>query len=326
MSKSPSYIHLPLKSVGIVDLGTNSVRFAIYTQATENQFICLHKKKIMLRPGQGVFSTGKLKSDVMSKIVLAFKRFAKKCQDYETQDILAYATSALREAQNADTLVRRVLKATQIEIKIISGLKEAQLIAQGINSFDQPPKKSVFLDIGGGSTEISWVQNYRISKSMSLNLGALRLQQLYLPKETQKQMGARLLGLSLMQRAIQKELIRLLPQKTSRTPIAIGSSGTIRALARLILATRTSQKKVKKNLRYQFTRSALRELVETMATMTPRELLLLPGMEKRRLDIIVTGAVLLLELMNHLKLDSIRTSSFGLRDGMLLAATEDQRY
>ncbi|MGE0762195.1 MAG: hypothetical protein AB7N80_02840 [Bdellovibrionales bacterium] len=317
---------LPVK-VGVVDLGTNSVRFAIYELADGKSANCLYKKKLMLRPGQGVYRTGRLKTGTIRKLSQAFNNFHKRTQREKVMLVKAVATSALREAKNSGQLIRRVKKNTGIEIRVISGTQEAHLIAKGILQFDPPrAAKAVLIDIGGGSTELSLCQNGKRQTSLSLPLGALRLQQLFLHQDTAQHVENRLAGVAQLRRAVQavfRQKLRTWPARSGQ--LALGSSGTIRAVARLLDRQRQQhrfsrlwQTQSRAKPRLKFTRRELRLLVERMLPMSRAELLRLPGMERRRLDIILTGAILLLEILDFLEVDQVRTTNHALRDGILL--------
>lgn len=309
--------------IGIVDLGTNSLRFAIYEVRPRGRPLCLYKRKLMLRPGQGVYSAGRLKSGTIRKVVAAFKGFKSQADRFHVTKINAVATSALREAANAGELVRKVARKTGIHLRVISGATEAHLISKGILGFEDIRRRCVLIDIGGGSTELSLCANGKRLKSVSLRLGALRLQQLYLPKATLKQIDLRLAGVALLQRVLQRVFSEHLHGWRGQAPLAIGSSGTARAVARLIdrkharaLQTKSSNRKPK----LKFTRTELHGLVERMLVKSKAELGHMPGMEQRRLDNILGGAILLLALMDYLQIERLQTTNFALRDGLLLTA------
>lgn len=311
--------------IGIVDLGTNSVRFAIYQITEKNRAICIYKKKLMLRPGQGVFKTGKLKPATIRNLTQAFQKYSRRATSNGVEAMLAVGTSALREAKNARDLLKKIERKSGIVVNVISGRREAQLIALGIMESEPVPKNGYALfDIGGGSTEVSLCRGHKRSRSMSLPLGALRLQQLYLPEGAATPLLDRIGAVLKIRQHAQRELKTHFGSKYRRIDKAIGSSGTIRAVARLIdrsharkrLVARRQSKKPKLG----FNRGQLKELVEKLISLNKTELARLPGMERRRLDIILTGSVLLLELMDYLAIDKLRTSNYALRDGLVVMA------
>lgn len=317
--------------IGIVDLGTNSVRLAIYQITEKGRALCIYKKKLMLRPGQGVFMTGRLKPATIRAITQAFQKFARRATVTGVESVLAVGTSALREAKNSRELIQKIERKSGISVKVISGRREAQLIALGIMESEAIPKSGYALfDIGGGSTEVSLCRGQKRLRSMSLPLGALRLQQLYLPEGAATPLLDRIGAVIKIRQHVQEELKAHLGSKYRRIDKAIGSSGTIRAVARLIDRTHArkewrNRRRPSKKPRLGFNRGQLKDLVEKLISLNKTELARVPGMERRRLDIILSGSVLLLELMDFLAIEKLRTSNFALRDGLVISAKRQVR-
>lgn len=312
--------------IGIVDLGTNSVRFAVYHLNNGKSAQCIYKKKLMVRPGQGVFSTGRIKAKTAARLRREFRWFAKKAKALGANSVRAVATSAFRDAKNGKSLAREIFKDSGIRIEIISGRQEARLIALGILTHDRAAQgRCMLIDIGGGSTEISWCSNGKVGRGMSLPLGALRMQQIYLPADRQVHLEAKITSVLRMRKTITTELRRHHALEGRFKPeIAVGSSGTIRAVGRLIdrrhaRNTRLFSKKAvdRAKPRLQFSKNGLSELINQMLPLTRAELSRIPGMERKRLDIILGGAILLHELMDRLGIERIKTSNYALRDGLI---------
>ena len=118
--------------IGIIDLGTNSVRFDIHSVAPQGEAHLLHREKLMIRLGEGVFLNGQLDPQAVLRGVHAFMSFKNTAERFQVVKIVAFATSALREAKDAQQFVDKIRQKTQIEIRIISGEEEAKLIALGI--------------------------------------------------------------------------------------------------------------------------------------------------------------------------------------------------
>ncbi len=320
--------------LGIVDLGTNSVRFAVYETVRRGQVLCVFKEKLMLKPGQGVFSEGRLEKMTMHHILLAFSHFNEFIAgEYGFLPVFAYATSAMREAQNAKSFCQLVLRKTGIKIEVISGQKEAALIALGVKYRERRlPKESLLIDIGGGSTEISHLKNAHIKTSKSLRLGVARLQQLYpLYEQTHLNPTASIA----LREHIRFHLRTFQPM--SPAPIAIGTAGTIKAISRLIdfyidpLPSPKKKRKKKKSsrnqglrsFRTQFTKDHLEALILFLAPKSLGQLRDLKGLEPKRADQILGGAILLQEMLNHFKISVIRISEATLRDGLVVESLKN---
>ena len=280
--------------VGIIDLGTNSVRFDIHLLSAGKKAKPLHREKLMVRLGQGVFLNGKLDSLAMKRTLEAFQNFKFTAEKYKVDKMVAFATSALRDAQDRDKFIEKVEKKTGITIRILSGKEEANLISLGVLSYETSKKKRPFalIDIGGGSTEISICKGKQILFSESFNLGTFRMQQMFLKTSPPK--PEQIEG---MRKHIRTMILpRILSDEWPKVDVAIGSSGTIRALAQLA--------KEKENAK-SFVRGELKDIVQRMIPLTTSELINLPGMEARRVDMILAGAILLEECLLALKAKKI---------------------
>ncbi len=305
--------------LAIIDLGTNSVRFDVveaHPQAGEPQK--LHRDKLMIRLGEGVFLKKRLNTHSIQVCIEAFKGFKKTLEEFKVDRIVAFGTSALREAKDSDKLIRKIKRETGISVRIISGEEEARLIAKGViaNEFSLNGRYAL-VDIGGGSTEISICSGRKVLHSSSFPLGTARLQQVFLksiPPELNSKRGH---PVEQMRRHIRGVLLyHVVTQEWPSVKRIIGSSGTIRIL----------QKISKKISDHNFIDSStLDNLVEKMIPLNRSQLLRIPGMEARRVDMILAGALLLQECMNALHAQHIYTTEFSLRDGILAEELEFQK-
>jgi exopolyphosphatase/guanosine-5'-triphosphate,3'-diphosphate pyrophosphatase len=307
--------------VAIIDLGTNSVRFDVNQIGPGNRVTRLHREKLMVRLGQNLFTGGKLDPGAIRRTLQAFTSFEHTASDLQAKKIIAFGTSALREAADSDKLLNQIRARTGIDVRVISGVEEARLIASGILANEKFMKERFgLIDIGGGSTEICICRGREVSHSESFSLGAARLQQVFLKSSPplSPKPGA-LSPVEQLRRHIRATLLsKTISEEWPRTNKAWGSSGTIRALAKLIKKTggkKASNKKAGggKGIEYK----ELKKLVKTMSTMTTTQLLGLPGMEARRVDMILAGAILLEECMAALGIKKVLPTEYSLRDGIL---------
>lgn len=290
--------------LGIIDLGTNSVRFDIQELRPGKQVRPLHREKIMIRLGQGVFVNGQLSRDATVRTVHAFHTFKRICDELAVDRLIAIATSALREAGDSSRLVREIKSSTGIEVRIISGEEEARLIAIGILTNEPVKGRAALIDIGGGSTEISIVNGRGVTQCESFPLGTARLQQMFLKRSPPSPRNIEQL------RAYIRETLNTKITPAWYSPEVIGSSGTIRTLARM---GRRKNGDSKKKLKLEH----LRRMNRRMSRMNTAQLLNIPGMEARRSDMILAGSILLEECMIALDAKRLRATEFSLRHGIL---------
>jgi exopolyphosphatase/guanosine-5'-triphosphate,3'-diphosphate pyrophosphatase len=297
--------------IAIIDLGTNSVRFDVHQIGPKDRVRLLHREKLMVRLGQGVFTEGRLNPEAVRRTLHAFVSFQRTTQEFRVDKIVAFGTAALREATDGLKLLSMIREKTGIELRVISGLEESKLIALGILRNEKLPKgRFGLIDIGGGSTEISICRGKTIQKGNSFSLGTARLQQVFLRSSPPKSApGSDENPIEHLRSYVRTSLLtKMLAEKWPKVPRLIGSSGTVRAIARL-----TKKGKASKTIE----RADLKRLVKQMSTMTTTELLGLPGMEPRRVDMILAGAILLDECMDITGAKKIEATEYSLRDGIL---------
>ena len=298
--------------LAVIDLGTNSVRFDIYDLSDELEPHTIYQDKQMIRLGDGVFLEQKLNGKALSRAYKAFDEIKGKIKEFEVDKVFAFATCALREASDRDEFIKEIKKKTNIDLRILSGDEEANLIAKGIlNNEELPEGLYALVDIGGGSTEVSICHKRSLIKSFSFRLGANRLQQVFLKTQPPKPTEFIPDPIKALRDHIQHEINPVLLPKNENSPIkmVLGSSGTIRAYKKIIKQTGDSIEPYKKK--------SLSRLIKIMKDMDPQEILSIPGMDPKRADIILAGGILLEEILQTLQAKLVNTTDYNLRDGIL---------
>lgn len=266
----------------------------------------LHREKLMVRLGENVFVSGRLDPKACRRTLQALSSFKRRADELQVDKLVAFATSALRDASDSEHFILKIRKQLGIEVHLISGREEATLIAEGVLSREKRPKGIFALvDIGGGSTEIIVCRGTDILACDSFPLGVARLQQIFLrsiPPEDGKVSVKHLRGhVRTVLRATLKQ------EKWPRAKNVIGSSGTARALARMC----------KRNTDKTIHPKWLEKLIRTMTPLTLKEIQSLPGMDPKRADLMLAGTIVLDECMRMLGADSATATEFSLRDGIL---------
>ena len=162
----------------VIDLGTNTFNLAI-AEVENNTINLLHAEKEGVAIGMGGINDKLLSEDAIQRAITCLERFKSRCDDFQVAKIEAIGTSAIRDASNKKTFLKSVKDATGIEIDVINGIQEANLIYQGIAysyNFESP---SLIMDIGGGSTEFIAANANGIKDLISLNIGVSRIFQLF---------------------------------------------------------------------------------------------------------------------------------------------------
>lgn len=175
------------KRTAIIDIGSNSVRMIIMEKTSRFAFHLLHEVKSRVRIAEDAYQNGgELQSPAMDRAVLALREFIQIAKSYEVRKTLCVATSAVRDANNKNLFLSRVNKELGLNIKVISGEREAYL--GGIACANLLPQQdAMMLDIGGGSSECAYIKGGKVVLSSSLDLGTVRLKELFSIKMTSKE-------------------------------------------------------------------------------------------------------------------------------------------
>ncbi len=314
-----------------IDIGSNSCRLAIASVTQQHKLRPLHEDREVTRLGESVFETGVISPEAMASTVKALKRFHKSVQEHVVDQVRVVATSATRDALNAEAFRTRVKSATGWTLEIISGLEEGRLIHLGVMAYEPDARKrSLLIDLGGGSCEITLSDAGRIQEMVSLPLGAVRLQQEFLRTDPpSKQDVARL------RQFIERELTRLdRKMGKPRVDTVIATSGTAAALAEAshaLPAEGEIEKHVAKAVRgrratpavLETDTASVRRLADRLLKMSNAQRAAVPGIGPKRSEIIVGGAQVYAALLERAGLGGFRYSPLGLRDGVLAQMLAD---
>ena len=290
----------PWSTFAAIDVGTNAARLELARVGVDGTLDVLLRKRDAIRPGEGVFTHGVMPRETANRLVGTLRRYAALCERYGAH-VRAVATSAMREAGNRDEVLQRVRTETGLKLEVVDGEEEARLICLGVLHRAAPGKRSLVMDLGGGSTELILATGAQPEALWSLPLGAVRLTERF---DLAGEVSPARLGevRALVQRQLRWAFTPP-PRALPRT--ALGSSGTIRAVVRFATGGDLSA-----------TPRQLTRAVETLARMSPDERR--EHFEPRRADVIVAGALLLEQGVRHLGLEGITAIKRGLRDGLLV--------
>ncbi|MDG1055128.1 MAG: exopolyphosphatase, partial [Schleiferiaceae bacterium] len=166
--------------LGAIDIGSNSVRCLVVNVVYKDGYTYYRKAgmvRLPIRLGQDVFEHGKIKGKTKKRFIEGMKAYAHYLKVHDVVDFRAVATSAMREADNGEKIVTQVAKETGIAIEIIDGKEEARLVFNSkiYDIIKAPHDNFIYIDVGGGSTEISVIKNKFVEASMSFRIGGVRL-------------------------------------------------------------------------------------------------------------------------------------------------------
>lgn len=301
--------------VAFMDIGTNSIRLLLVRFNRNLSYSILSQQKEVVRLGEDEFADRHLRPEAMRRAALVCRTFTDMARAYGTDEIVAVATSATREARNQGEFLRMLRREAGLDVRTISGREEARLIYLGVSSgVHIEARSTLFIDIGGGSTELIVGDQSQHHFLDSLQLGAIRLSSMFfMPGESAPVPDDRY---ALIRRYIQSSSVRSIKAIAELQPeLAIGSSGTIETLADI--AYRTLHRRARQP-DDQLTRADLAAVSARLRGASLSERAQLPGMSADRADIIVAGAAILETLMDECGLTELRVSDRGLREGLII--------
>lgn len=301
--------------ISFIDLGTNSARLLVIRLNPNHSYAVLTQQKQVVRLGEGEFADNFLAPEAIERTVVVLSCFAEMARSYGSSEIIAVATSATRDARNREALITRIREAAGFELNVISGPEEARLIWLGVSSgVDIGKSKSLFIDIGGGSTEIIVGDQTRTFLLRSLKLGALRTTNSFIsPTLSGPVPGPVIQAIRKHIRSRASHTIRHVVGKKIQQ--AFGSSGTITSLEAIAAGMKGLPVPHRQGV---LTLSELSTVVLYLCGLSLKDRRTVSGLNPDRADIIIAGALILETLLQEAGMKEIIVSARSLRDGLLV--------
>lgn len=287
------------KCYAAIDIGSNAVRLLIKKVKDDENIVNKRLSKAMLlrvplRLGFDVFSLGEVSETKAIKLLRLMKAFRQLMKIYEVTDYRACATSAMRDATNGKAIIKKILKDTDINIEVIDGQEEARIIYNNhIECMEDRTGNYIYVDVGGGSTEINLMIDGKLIHSRSYNIGTVRILSNAVKEGAWEQM---------------KEELSRLTEGIEGINI-IGTGGNINKLYRL------AKKKDKKKLRLPIV--VLQGLYDELAPLTPEQRMSEFSLKSDRADVIVPAAEIFLTIAGIVKAEFVHVPVIGLADGII---------
>jgi exopolyphosphatase/guanosine-5'-triphosphate,3'-diphosphate pyrophosphatase len=279
-----------------IDIGSNAARLLI-TEVIKNEkgsdaFNKLNLVRIPLRLGFDVFEYGFISKEKIGMVLQTMKAYKHLCNAYEVEHIKACATSAMRDAKNSSDIIRKVRMETSIEIEVISGDLEAGLVYENHVAENMDKDHSyLYIDVGGGSTELSFFSNGILTYKKSFNIGTIRLLKNMVTDSNWDDM---------------KDNIRAVT-KGQKEVVAIGSGGNINKVFSM------SKKKDGKPLSLEL----LRDYYKELGSVTLDERISRYSLRSDRADVLIPAIQIYINAMRWAGAEAIYVPKIGLADGLI---------
>ncbi len=289
-----------LSRVGVVDVGSNSVRMVVFDGAARSPAYFFNEK-IMCGLGKGLAETGRLHPQGRVRALSALRRFALLAKGMEVDPLTVVATAATREAEDGPEFQADVLRETGLRLHVIDGDEEARLSAQGV-LLGWPDAKGIVCDIGGNSMELARIGDGRVGKRISTPLGPFRLQQVSDDPKLRRAHIAKVL----------KAAQALLKSSGERIYLV---GGSWRVIARLDMERRSYPLTVLHE--YRMTPKGLDDTLDWLAVADLAVLRGRTGTSAERMELVPLACEVLRELLVQFAPSEIDVSAYGIREGLL---------
>lgn len=287
------------RPVGIVDIGSNSVRLVVYDGLTRTP-IPLFNEKAVCALGSGLQQSGRLNPEGVEMALASVERFVHLARAMEVDRLDVLATAAARDAGDGPEFIRRLEERCDVKVRLLSGEEEARNAALGVLC-SIPDADGMVADLGGGSLELVVVENHRCGTFSSMPLGVLRLQD--------QSGGDRARAVDIIDQHL--AALDWLGQGRGRSLYAVG--GAWRTIARILIEQMNYPLHVLDN----FTLSApdALSLLDLMSRQSRKSLEKIPGVSKRRLATLPVAAMILERLVQVIQPSQLVFSVYGMREG-----------
>jgi exopolyphosphatase/guanosine-5'-triphosphate,3'-diphosphate pyrophosphatase len=307
--------------IAAIDIGTNSVHMIVVQVRPDLSFEVIDREKEMVRLGAGGLDGRALTEAAMAAGLQALAKFRRLADSYGVDEIVASATSATREAENGGDFIDAIAEQTGIRVRVISGSEEARLIhlAAGYG-IDLGGGQGVAIDIGGGSVEITLGPASEAKLARSFKLGVIRLAERFVTTDPLSEADERRLVRHIT-REVGDHVARIARKRVARV---IGTSGTILSLGALAAAEDTGS--LPADLRnVRVSARAVHRVRKRLVAMTQQQRLEVAGLDPRRADLAVGGAILLDTLLQLLGAEELTLCDMALREGLVLDYVQRNR-
>ncbi len=297
--------------IAAIDIGSNSLKLAIIEAAASDSFTIVLQDRERVRLGRETLLTRHLPEIAITQSIEAVSRFKSIADHMEVDKVMAVATASVRQAENASEFVERVEKASGVRVEVLPSMEEARLI--GIASaqyFGKEDSSLLNIDIGGGSTEISLMEDGKPKKLFSMKLGAVGLTELYAESDPHSKKELK---------RIREEIDFALSQprrkiRGEKWKISTGTSGTILNTAALINYMSDNSLEDIPPIRFK----KLVKLNKHLAKLNLKERSMIPVISETRAEVIVAGALILEGVMGALGIKKLETCPYALREGVVI--------
>lgn len=306
--------------IAVIDLGTNTFNLLI-AELDEDSFEIIHKEKRPVKLGKNGINDRLIAQDAYERGLNAMTYYAEVILPFAPQKTMATATSAMRDSKNAPEFIQDVKDKTGIEIQIISGQREAELIHHGVEKIiPKDTSDYIIMDVGGGSTEFILVVNHELIWAKSYNLGVSRLLDWLSPADPISQEDISRL-LSRLDDELEEVYTRV---QELNLKVLVGSSGSFDSVHDMLLAKKGDGKPSHELIFSEILIHEMTHLHKELLVSTLEQRLNWKGLVDMRADMMVISSILMNHVLSKCKIDQLFRSEYALKEGLLFSLASEK--
>ncbi len=299
----------------VIDIGTNTFHLNIADVLPNGEIIFHYKTYQAVKLGEGGINKAIIAPEAYKRGIDTLVKFSETIAQYPVKQVIAIATSAVRDTANGQNFIAEVLQKTNINIQTISGDTEAELIYQGAKAaINLKNELFLIMDIGGGSVEFILCNHSQIYWKQSFKLGAARLMDLFM-----QQNCLTFTDIKTIQNYLEKNLMPLIEAcKIFNPQVLVGTAGSFETYAEIINVKKGRIFNPDTEKSFDFNTQELQQLLDFFKTSTQQQRLHTPGLIAFRVDMIVVASVITSFILQKLNIKKTLLSTYALKEGALL--------
>ena len=297
-----------MKRVGIIDIGSNSIKFFVGEKSEDGTIKTIIDKNDIARLGEGLRETGRISDEALERNAQSVAAFAAEAGEQGVEEIVCVGTMALRSASNSGDFAARVRELCGVKVQIIPGEEEARLSYLAILSgMPVPEGELVIFDTGGGSTEFIFGRGKELIKRFSVNLGSIRITEKFFQEDPA--------GEGSVEAAVKEIDEEFEAAGVVGHPVKlVGMGGTVTSMGAVKHKIVTYDSDIIQGS--TLTRADIGEQIKAYKERTVEQRRELPGLQPKRAEVILAGACILKNITERLGMDELTISDRGLRHGL----------
>lgn len=293
-----------------IEIGTNSTKMIIAQKDDPDSYSILRKRNTVNRLSRNMFENSMIQQEAFRNGMNIIHKYMKDIEGNKAELVSIFSTSVLRDADNGSLFTQEVKRRYGCDVDVISGEREAFYAYKAASRLMGPEDdKSIIVDIGGGSTEIIFGDKENIAHRISLDIGAVRLTELYYRNNSVTDEQIHQIACKV------KEELRQIPDMTHQSIVLIGTGGTIKTMATIYSAVDYRNEKSINGI--TIPRNAANDILQKLIKMDIKTRKTVKGLNPKRADVIIAGLQILQEVMEKFKANQIKICSAGVLEGFI---------